>query len=86
MRRLGPIVLAACLATGCAGFRLHADGALEAWAFAGGGVERCIPQGEAGIVRGAPEECIKVHAESIPSAVLGIIGQGLAALVSWVIP
>lgn len=86
MRALVPVVLVLTLATGCAGFRLHADGALEAWAFAGGGVERCIPQGEAGVLRGAPEECIKVQAESIPSAVLGIIGQGLAALVGWIIP
>jgi len=78
-----------CLAlvlTGCAGVTLSADGSVRAWAFAGGVASRCIPQGEAGVLRGAPEECIRAEAESIPSAVLGIIGQGLSALVGWIIP
>lgn len=72
------VVLAAWL--GCAAATVDPDGTVRGVALAGGSVERCVPRGEAGLIASAPQECVRVVAQSLPSAVFGLLGQAAAAL------
>jgi hypothetical protein len=70
--------------TGCAAATVDPDGTVRGFAAAGGHVERCVPRGEAGIISSAPQECVRIEAQSIPSALFGMLGQAAAGLVGLV--
>lgn len=69
---------------GCAAATVDPDGTVRGVAVAGGHVERCVPRGEAGIIASAPTECVRIEAQSVPSALLGLLGQAASALAGLV--
>jgi len=69
---------------GCAAATVDPDGTVRGFAAAGGHVERCVPRGEAGVLTSAPTECVRIEAQSLPSAIFGLLGQAASALAGLV--